>query len=116
MIFNGCGEGSQIERNKNRISRCKELAKDELLELYTDTFVNGLVSGNCDVKSNIEYLFYENISYNILENNIKDVKTFTEEELEEFKDRLYNQYKKRPTSGYLMCVATQINNIISSRV
>lgn len=115
MIFNCCGEGSQIEKNKQRISRCKELAKDELLEIYTDTFVNGLIDSYA-IKENLEFLFYEKISTNILENNINDVNKFSYSEIEELKNKVYQSYKKRPTSGYLMCVSTHINNIIANRI
>ena len=63
MVYNGIGEGSIIERNKQRIRHVKKLSKNIYkIENLIDTIFKDIELDKINkVKENIKILFYENV-------------------------------------------------------
>ncbi|KGJ49817.1 hypothetical protein KD33_07740 [Clostridium sp. NCR] len=103
MIYNGLGNGTVIERNKQRIEYVKRLSKDKFLleSLFNDIFKYVELGELKQVKHKLSVLFCEDIPNNFILRICNNYNFKTDKEIREIKTCIIHRYVKYPAKGFI---------------
>lgn len=103
MIYNGLGNGTVIERNKQRIEYVKRLSKDKFLleSLFNDIFKYVELGELKQVKHKLNVLFCEDIPNDFILKIYDNYSYKTHYEIENIKDNVIYRYCTNPSRGFI---------------
>lgn len=103
MIYNGLGNGTVIERNKQRKEYVNRLSKDKFLveTLVDDVFKYIEFSELEQVKHKLNVLFCENLPDDLILEIYDDYSYKTFNEIENIKINIINRYCTNPSRGFI---------------
>lgn len=103
MIYNGLGNGTIIERNKQRIKYVKRLSKDKFLieTLVNDMFMCMELDMWEQVKHKLRVLFCEDIPNDFILKIRSIYNDKSDKDIEDIKVNIVHKYCNCPTKGFI---------------
>lgn len=103
MIYNALGNGTVIERNKQRIEYVKRLSKDKMLieTLVNDTFKYVELGELKQVKHKLSVLFCEDILNDFIIKICNNYNEKSDKDIEDIKTYIVHKYCDYPTKGFI---------------
>lgn len=114
MIFNSLGEGTQIQRNIQRIDYVKGISESDMVEVFVNNFIDSMID-NHKVSENIEFMFYEKVDIKMINKYIGIVSEFSNDEVMELKKMCLHRFRNKPTSGFIGCICSNVNYIVDNK-
>lgn len=103
MIYNGLGNGTVIERNKQRIEYVVRLSKDKFLieSLVNDMFKCIELGELKQVKHKLTILFCEDIPNDFISKIYNSYNEKSNKEIEDIKASIVHKYNTYPSKGFI---------------
>ncbi|WP_270670254.1 hypothetical protein [Paraclostridium bifermentans] len=103
MIYNGLGNGTVIERNKQRIEYVKRLSKDKFLleSLFNDIFKYVELGELKQVKHKLSVLFCEDIPNDFILKICNAYNEKSDKEIKDIKTSIVHKYHTYPSKGFI---------------
>lgn len=103
MIYNGLGNGTVIERNKQRIEYVTRLSKDKFLleSLLNDMFKYVELGELKQVKHKLSMLFCEDILNDFIIKICNSYNEKTDEKIRNIKNCIIHEYCTNPSKGFI---------------
>lgn len=114
MIFNSLGEGTQIQRNIQRIDYVKGISESDMVEVFVNNFIDSMID-NHKVSENIELMFYEKVDEKIINKYMAIIGGFSSEEILKLKKMCLYRFRTNPASGFVGCICSNVNYIIDNK-
>ncbi|WP_270504411.1 hypothetical protein [Paraclostridium sordellii] len=103
MIYNGLGNGSIIERNKQRIEYVTKLSDNisKIEHLIDDIFISIEINDIYGIQENLSLLFYEKIPNDIIVQMCNVHNSLGSESRQSIKHQITNRYSNKATRGFI---------------
>lgn len=117
MLYYGFGEGSLIERNKNRITYVNNLSNNAItLEKYIDKTFKSLENQNVKtIIKQLKSLFYEEIPTQYINNMIEIYSKLNSKQIKMLKVSIINNCKYKPSKGFIWNMYHQFKTIYKNK-
>ena len=111
MVYNGLGEGTVVQRNKNRINYVKELSKDtsKLQSIINELFNSLDEFDKSRLNKMANFLFFERIDEDYINDLMELHRTFDTNTINDIKESVLHNCINRSTKGFIWNLFNEYN-------